>query len=71
MNYVDFPDSQEPVPFLTEKEAATLLKISEQTLQRIRHAGEIRFYRIGGRIFYLRQNVMEFVRRCGQGGGDA
>lgn len=60
-------EDDEPVPFITESEAAKLLKISQETLQRIRYNGEIEFYRVGGRVFYLPQNLYEFVRRCRQG----
>ena len=70
MSFEIYTDGTEPVPFLSEKEAAKLLRISDQTLQRIRYAGEIQFYRIRGRIFYLPQNLSEFMGRCRQGGGD-
>ncbi|MGE0244546.1 MAG: helix-turn-helix domain-containing protein [Pyrinomonadaceae bacterium] len=63
-------DGDEPVPFISESEAAKLLKISQETLQRIRYNGEIEFYRVGGRVFYLPQNLYEFVRRCRQGGDE-
>ncbi|MEQ1642149.1 MAG: helix-turn-helix domain-containing protein [Pyrinomonadaceae bacterium] len=63
-------DGDEPVPFIPESEAARLLKISPETLQRIRYAGEIQFYRVGGRVFYLPQNLNEFIRRCRQGGDE-
>ena len=63
-------DGEEPVPFISESEAARLLKISQETLQRIRYAGEIQFYRVGGRVFYLPQNLNEFIQRCRQGGDE-
>jgi hypothetical protein len=45
-------------PPMTEKEAAIFLKKSRQTLRMWRYAGLIKAYRIGGRIFYKKDELL-------------
>jgi hypothetical protein len=61
-------DGKQPVPLIAEKDAATLIGISDTTLKRIRYAKEIDFYRIGGQVFYSREMIEAFLKKCLQGG---
>ena len=63
-------DGQTPVPVIPEKEAAKALGISDNTLKRIRYAKEINFYRIGNQVFYSRQMLEAFLKRCHNGEGE-
>jgi excisionase family DNA binding protein len=49
---------------LSEKEAARELGISRITLFRARHAGRISCYRIGSRVVYSRQHLLDFLQAC-------
>jgi excisionase family DNA binding protein len=46
---------------ITSKETAQMLKISIPTLRKLRHSGIIPSYRIGNKILYKKQEVMETV----------
>jgi excisionase family DNA binding protein len=48
---------------LTKKEAADFLRISTQTLDRLRKQNLIRGVRVGGRFRFLRSDLEEFVKR--------
>jgi excisionase family DNA binding protein len=53
------PDVQQT---FTEPEAACYLKVSRQTLQRIRLRGEISFCRVGGtRVLYTFKHLEEYL----------
>ncbi len=62
-------DGKTPAPLITEKDAAKVLNVSLSTIKRIRYAGEIEFYRIGGQVFYSIEMIKTFLRRCLRGGG--
>lgn len=54
-------DVSQPQVF-TEPEAAKFLRLSRQTLQRIRLRGEIAFCRVGGtRVVYTRQHLDAYL----------
>lgn len=57
-----------PTPLITEKEAAEMLSVSQSTIKRIRYANEIKFYRIGGQIFYSHELIKAFLEKCYRGG---
>ncbi len=46
---------------LSEKDAAARLGIGQTTLVRVRGAGEVKFYRIGRRVFYSAFQLDEFL----------
>lgn len=48
-------------PLLNEREAAAYLNVSRMTLLRWRQAGKIRFYRLGFRICYSKQQLQDFL----------
>ncbi|MFQ5564202.1 MAG: helix-turn-helix domain-containing protein [Parvularculaceae bacterium] len=51
-----------PLPrLLTEREAASRLRIHIATLQRIRRRGEIRFRRVGRQVRYLEDWITEYL----------
>ena len=49
---------------LSEKQAAKRLGIARITLLRAREAGRIRFFRIGTRVLYCSEQLMEFLGSC-------
>src|SRR2546430_2176239 len=49
---------------LSEKQAAKRLGIARITLLRAREAGRIRFFRIGTRVLYCKEQLTEFLERC-------
>lgn len=57
--------SSQPIqisPVFTEPEAASWLKVSRVTLQRIRLRGEISFCRVGGcRVIYTSKHLEEYL----------
>lgn len=61
-------DGKIPSPLVTEKETAEILNISQNTLKRIRYANEIKFYRIGGQVFYSHELIQAFLEKCFRGG---
>lgn len=61
MNNHNNPQSALPQNF-TEEEAANWLKISRITLQRLRKAGKVAFYRVGGsRIIYSLKHLEDYL----------
>jgi excisionase family DNA binding protein len=54
---------------LSEKQAAKRLGIARITLLRAREAGRIRFFRIGTRVLYCAEHLIEFLSACEQNGG--
>lgn len=58
--------ANEPI-LISEKEACMLLTISDPTLKRIRYAGKIEYYRVGGRVFYTQKMIDDFIDRCKEG----
>ncbi len=48
-------------PLLNEREAAAFLNVSRMTLIRWRQAGKIHFYRLGWRICYSKQQLLDFL----------
>src|SRR5215510_5878495 len=51
---------------LSEKQAAKRLGIARITLLRAREAGRMRFFRIGTRILYSENQLIEFLDACEQ-----
>ena len=51
----------------TETEAARYLKISRQTIIRLRRAGQIGFYRIRRRVLYGQEHLNAFLASAQQG----
>lgn len=50
---------------ITETEVATLLGLSRETLRRRRFKNEPpRFYKIGKRVLYDEQDIMNFMKSC-------
>jgi excisionase family DNA binding protein len=57
-------------PFVyTRREAATLLRISQNTLDRVIRRGEIRTRRIGSRVVISRKALLEFLQDAQRGAG--
>ena len=54
--------SQDPLQLMSEREVIDLLKVSAQFLKRRRDAGHIRYYRMGARIMYKREDVVQYLR---------
>jgi hypothetical protein len=57
----------EPVLF-NEMEAARFLKVSRQTLIRLRKAGRVGYYRIAKRVLYGRGHLEELLASANQEG---
>ncbi|HVS80414.1 MAG TPA: helix-turn-helix domain-containing protein [Pyrinomonadaceae bacterium] len=53
---------------LSEKQAAKRLGVARITLLRAREAGRIRFFRIGTRVLYCEEQLMEFLTGCERNG---
>jgi excisionase family DNA binding protein len=53
---------------LSEKQAAKHLGVARITLLRARGAGRIRFFRIGTRVLYSYDQLLEFLRACERNG---
>jgi excisionase family DNA binding protein len=49
---------------LSEKQAAKRLGVARITLLRAREAGRIRFFRIGTRVLYSNEHLVEFLASC-------
>ena len=49
---------------LSEKQAAKRLGVARITLLRARGDGRIRFFRIGTRVLYSDEQLLEFLERC-------
>src|SRR2546423_12853704 len=49
---------------LSEKQAAKRLGVARITVLRAREAGRIRFFRIGTRVLYCADQLMEFLEGC-------
>jgi excisionase family DNA binding protein len=49
---------------LSEKQAAKRLGVARITLLRAREAGRIRFFRIGTRVLYSNEHLVEFLAKC-------
>src|SRR5688572_27281341 len=49
---------------LSEKQAAKRLGVARITLLRAREAGRIRFFRIGTRVLYCAEQLVEFLNNC-------
>ncbi len=45
----------------SERDAAKAIGVSISTLRRARQAGRLRFYRIGARVLYSREHLVEFL----------
>jgi excisionase family DNA binding protein len=56
---------------LSEKQAAKRLGIARITLLRARADGRIRFFRIGTRVLYCEEHLMEFLKICERNGRGA
>ncbi len=52
----------------SEKQAAAHLGVARITLLRAREAGRIRFFRIGTRVLYCDEQLIEFLRSCERNG---
>ena len=55
---------------LSEKQAAKRLGIARITLLRARANGRIRFFRIGTRILYSDEQLVEFLQTCERNGSN-
>jgi excisionase family DNA binding protein len=53
---------------LSEKQAAKRLGLARITLLRARGTGRIRFFRIGTRVLYSEDQLIEFLTRCERNG---
>ena len=53
---------------LSEKQAAKRLGVARITLLRARGAGRIRFFRIGTRVLYSEEQLIEFLTRSERNG---
>jgi excisionase family DNA binding protein len=57
-------DYQDNHNLMSEKQAAERLGISRITLLRAREAGRLRFFRIGTRVLYCEQQLVDFLNSC-------
>ena len=53
---------------LSEKQAAKRLGVARITLLRAREKGRIRFFRIGTRVLYSHQQLVDFLMSCDRNG---
>ena len=53
------PKGKEQNDLLTRKEVRELLKISFPTLHEFTKTGKIKAYRLGGRVFYKKQEIVD------------
>lgn len=53
---------------LSEKQAAKRLGVARITLLRARADGRIRFFRIGTRVLYCEEQLIEFLKICERNG---
>ena len=56
---------------LSEKQAAKRLGVARITLLRAREKGRIRFFRIGTRVLYSHQQLVDFLMSCERNGAQA
>src|SRR5215471_167288 len=55
---------------LSEKQAASRLGVARITLLRAREAGRIRFFRIGTRVLYCEEQLIQFLKSCERNAGN-
>ncbi len=48
---------------LSRRESADWLRISERTLDKLSKGGDIKFIRIGGRVMYQEEDLIQYVNR--------
>lgn len=56
---------------LSEKQAAKRLGVARITLLRARADGRIRFFRIGTRVLYCEEQLIDFLKICERNGREA
>lgn len=49
--------------YVTEQELSKVLKITKRTLIEYRRNGKLPYYKIGGKILYKEQDIMEILER--------
>jgi len=54
---------KETSELLTDKEAATFLRLSPLTLWRLRKRGELPFVRLASKLLYRRSDLIAFIER--------
>lgn len=52
----------EPAQMLSSKEACALLKISAPTLIKLRSGGKIKARKIGGKLFYSKNEILKLLK---------
>jgi excisionase family DNA binding protein len=57
---------QEKVALLSEKEAAAMLGVSRLTLLRLRNSARISFYRIGRRVLFSADQIVDYLETVRQ-----
>ena len=57
------PSSNPPKEWLTNREAMDFLDLSKSTLQRYRDEGILPFSKIGGNIFYRREDILAVLEQ--------
>lgn len=60
-----------PPNLLSEKQAAKRLGVARITLLRARADGRIRFFRIGTRVLYCEEQLIDFLKICERNGHEA
>ncbi len=48
---------------LTVKETCELLRICRTTLWSLRKKGELKGFNVGGRVFYTKDEIVEYIER--------
>jgi hypothetical protein len=56
----------ETLDILNPKEAAAFLRLSPATLHKMKATGEVKYLKMGGRIFYRRSELLALVERSEQ-----
>jgi len=60
-------DSDRP---MTRLEAAAMLGVSDETVDRLIRRGELSAYRIGRRVLVKRESVSAYLARCQEAAGE-
>ena len=52
-----------PEPFLTTRDVADLLKVSEKTVRRLQRRGDLPSFRVGSQVRFRRSDIEAWVDR--------
>ena len=62
-NYLIYRPKLDGHRYITEQQLSKALKITKRTLIEYRMIGKLRYYKIGGKILYKEQDIIEILER--------